>query len=105
MKNFVIAVCLLTSGCATLFAKKEATVELSQGASVNGSSTSTTLSKKESHTVTYDDGSTCQIDSSVSWAWVAIDLFLTGPVGLIVDGVTGNWKKLDTDCKGVDGEN
>lgn len=52
MKNLVIAVCLLTSGCATLFAKKEATVTLSEGASVNGASTSTTLSKKESHTVT-----------------------------------------------------
>jgi hypothetical protein len=106
MKNLVIAVCLVSlSGCATLFAKKEAEVTLSDGAHVNGSSTSTTLSKKESHTVTYDDGSTCEIESHVSFAWVAIDLFLTGPIGLIIDGVTGNWKKLETDCRGIDGEN
>jgi hypothetical protein len=106
MKNLVIAVCLVSlTGCATLFAKKEVEVTLSDGASVNGSSTSTTLSKKESHTVTYQDGSTCQIESHVGWVWVVLDVFTTGPIGLIIDGVTGNWSKLETDCRGVDGEN
>lgn len=55
--------------------------------------------------MTYPDGSTCEIESHVGWAWVVLDIFTTGPIGLIIDGVTGNWKKLETDCKGVDGEN
>lgn len=102
MKNLVIAICLVSStGCATLFAKKEAKVSLSDGASVEGSVGYATLRTNESHTVTYPDGSTCSIDAHIGWPWIVLDLFMTGPIGLIVDGVTGNWKHLETDCKGV----
>lgn len=82
------ATSIATSGCATLFAKETANV------TVNGSTTS--VPKKEDVVV---DG--CQLESGIYWGWVVLDLFLTGPIGIIVDAVTGDWKHLDADCATV----
>jgi hypothetical protein len=37
---------------------------------------------------------TVDVTTGVMWHWVVLDLFLTGPIGLIVDGVTGDWKEF-----------
>ncbi len=34
------------------------------------------------------------LTTGVMWHWFVLDLFVTGPVGLIVDGVTGSWKEF-----------
>jgi hypothetical protein len=41
-------------------------------------------------------GREAQVDltTGIMWHWVLCDLFFTGPVGLVVDGVTGNWKEF-----------
>ena len=105
-KRWSVALVLVlasSTGCATLFAKKEIDVILPAGATIDGRSGTTTLSQQETHLVQYADGRTCTIDTSVGWPWVVLNLFTTGPIGLIVDGVTGNWKHLDDNCPGVTG--
>jgi hypothetical protein len=108
MKNtLLVAISLISlSGCATLFAKKNIDVSLPDGATVDGQGASghATLKQSETHTVQYADGTSCTIDSGVGWPWVVLDLFTTGPLGLIIDGVTGNWKHLDDNCPGVTGD-
>jgi hypothetical protein len=100
MKTALFALSLVgLTGCATVFAKKEVTVSVANG-TVDGSRQAR-LKQSETHLVTYDDFSTCTIDTSIGWPWIVLDLFLTGPIGLIVDGVTGNWKHLDDNCRGV----
>ena len=79
---------LALSGCATLFAKDAAEVTTSGGTE--------RLSKKEDH-----DIGGCKLESGIYWGWVVLDLFLTGPIGIIVDAVTGDWKHLDADCAEV----
>jgi hypothetical protein len=37
---------------------------------------------------------TVDVTTGIMWHWVVLDLFLTGPLGLIVDGVTGDWKEF-----------
>ena len=93
IKNTVVAViasaAVASSGCATLFAKDAAKVTTASGSTHS-------LSKKEDHNI---EG--CQIDSGIYWGWVVLDLFLTGPIGIIVDAVTGDWKHLDSDCAAI----
>lgn len=95
----LLAASLLATGCGTLFNAKTIEVNLPSGASTD--SGSTTLSQSEDHVVTYENGSKCTIESGVSISYVLLDLFLTGPIGLIIDGVTGNWKVLEGGCPGV----
>ena len=95
----LVASTLLATGCGTLFNPKTINVNVPAGASIDGGST--TLSQDEDHVVRYDNGTTCTIESGVSISYVLLDLFLTGPIGLIIDGVTGNWKVLEGGCPGV----
>jgi hypothetical protein len=104
MKKLQIALSLAlvaSTGCATIFAKKEVRVSAPTGATINGQSGTQTLAQQDTHLVVYADGSTCTIDTNIGWPWIVLDLFTTGPIGLIVDGVTGNWKHLDDNCSGV----
>jgi hypothetical protein len=101
MNKLVVAALLLSAGCGTLLNKREITVRADDGVTVDGSSGSVTIDQKESHTVRYPDGSECTIDSGISGAYFVVDLFLTGPIGIIIDAVTGGWKISKSDCKGI----
>src|SRR5262245_16240408 len=87
-----------TSGCGTLFNKKHVDLSTDPGVTVEGGTSD--VSQKESHEVTYSDGRTCTLSPSVSIGYVILDIFTTGPIGLIVDGITGDWKVLKG-CPGV----
>jgi len=87
------------SGCATIFNKKTVDLSTDPGVTVVGGTSD--VSQQEDHVVKYSDGHTCTLESGVSVAYVIVDLFLTGPIGLIVDGVTGNWKVVKATCPGV----
>ena len=95
----LLATALLASGCGTLFNPRTISVNVPAGASIEGGAT--TLSQSEDHVVRYDNGTTCTIESGISIPYLLLDLFLTGPIGIIIDGVTGNWKVLEGGCPGV----
>jgi len=98
----VVALCAVAgSGCATIFNKKTVTVRTDPGVTVNGQSGSVTVAQSEEHQVAYPDGHTCTLENGISVAYVILDIFLTGPIGLIIDGVTGNWKVTDMNCGGI----
>jgi hypothetical protein len=101
MNKLVVAVLLLSAGCGTIFNKRQITVRADDGVTIDGSSGSVTIDQGESHTVGYPDGTECTIDSGISVAYFIVDLFLTGPVGIIVDAVTGGWKISKSDCHGI----
>lgn len=91
-----------SAGCGAILNGGPANVSLPQGATVNGASGVVPLSKKSSHQVQYADGRTCVIQSSVSIGYVLADILLTGLIGIVIDGVTGDWKTLSADtCPGV----
>jgi len=106
MNRLAIASLLIVSqvGCGTLFNKNPAKVTLDPGVTLDGSSTASEIDQKEDHTVGYPDGSTCKIESGISGAYLILDLFMTGPVGIIIDAVTGGWKVSKGDCRGIDVE-
>lgn len=98
----VAALCAVaSSGCATIFNKKTVDIRADPGVTVDGQSGSMTVSQQEDHHVMYSDGRSCTLESGVSVAYVVLDIFLTGPIGLIIDGVTGNWKVAKATCDGV----
>ena len=37
-----------------------------------------------------------QITASASGGWIVLDLLFTGLLGLIVDGISGDWNEFDT---------
>jgi hypothetical protein len=91
-----------SSGCATIFNKQHIDVRMDPGVAVDGATGSTTIDQKEDHVVTYQlGGAPCTIESGVSVAYIILDIFLTGPIGLIIDGVTGNWTVSKGGCDGV----
>lgn len=106
-KSVAVAVlsAVALSGCATIFNKKTIDVRTDPGVTVNGQSGTVTVKQSEEHQVAYPDGSTCTLENGVSIAYVVLDIFLTGPIGLIIDGVTGNWKVTDLNCGGITQEN
>jgi hypothetical protein len=102
-KSIAVAVlcAVASSGCATIFNKKTVDVKADPGITVDGQTGSMTVSQQEDHQVGYPDGRTCTLESGVSVAYIVLDIFLTGPIGLIIDGVTGNWKVTKGTCDGV----
>jgi hypothetical protein len=93
---------LSTSSCATILASKTATVTPPPGALLNGAPGPQVVSKKASALVQYPDGRTCVVGSQVSAGYVIADIVFTFLIGLVVDGVTENWKTLDESaCPGV----
>jgi hypothetical protein len=93
----VVVLASLATGCGTILNKKTVNVSTQPGASVSGGGIA--RSQQEDVTITYDDGGSCTLESGVSVGYVILNIFLTGPIGLIVDGVTGNWKILKGDCR------
>jgi hypothetical protein len=91
-----ILVLVLSTGCGTIFNKNVRYVT-DDTATMEGEGS--VVDQKKPHRVTYTDGSTCTLEPSMSWSYFFLDLFLTGPIGIIVDAATGNWKIL----KGCDG--
>lgn len=81
MNKLMIATMLFAAGCGTLFNRGPAKV----GGEM--------LDKHEDHMI-----GGCLVESHVAWQYVVLDLFTTGPIGLIIDGVTGNWKVLTPQC-------
>lgn len=90
----LIALVLAASGCGTLFNKNPQHITLRSGVTVDGNSGDIELDQKESHVVTYADGRTCTLEPGISIGYFVLDLFTTGPLGIIVDAVTGGWKVL-----------
>jgi hypothetical protein len=47
-------------------------------------------------TLRLPDGKEATVDltTGIMWHWVVLNLFTTGGLGLIVDGVTGDWKEF-----------
>lgn len=55
------------------------------------------LDRRVSHTVTLSDNSKTAdvvLEAKVSGAWVTINLFTSGPIGMAVDASTKKWKTL-----------
>lgn len=94
--SILVLALVLATGCGTIFNKK-VRYQTEVGVSMEGEGS--VVDQQQPHVVTYADGSKCTLEPSISWSYFFLDLFFTGPIGLIVDGVTGNWKIL----KGCDG--
>jgi hypothetical protein len=101
MTKLMFATLVFAAGCGTLFNKRQAEIGMDPGVEVDGQSISTTIDQREEHTVSYPDGRTCKITPGVSGAYIILDIFLTGPIGIIVDAVTGDWTVAKSDCPGV----
>lgn len=103
MKRLALAPLLCLAACGTLFNSGPSTVSAPPGTSIDGSFDVTRISKKRSHMVQFADGRTCLISSRVSPLYVLGDIFLTPYlVGIVVDALTGDWRKLDADsCPGI----
>lgn len=102
MKLVVAATLLLSTGCGAILNSSTKTVSLPPGATVNGATGNVPLSQKQSHQVQFADGRSCVIESGVSIGYVLADVLLTGLIGVVIDGVTGDWKTLSADgCPGV----
>jgi hypothetical protein len=98
MTKCVALMLVLSTGCGTIFNKDHKFKYVSDpGVSIEGGDG--VLDQKKEYRVTYSDGSTCTLEPSMSWSYFFLDLFFTGPIGIIVDAATGNWKIL----KGCDG--
>lgn len=100
MSKLAVPFLVLATGCATIFNHRYVDLKTDPGVEVEGGTSD--VDQRESHQVTYPDGRTCTLRPGVSVGYVLVDLFLTGPIGLIVDGVTGNWTVLKGDCDGVE---
>jgi len=102
MKTPFIMCLVLVSGCGAILNSSTATARLPQGATVDGVSGNVSLSQKSAHQVQFVDGRTCVIQSSISVGYLIADVVLTGLLGVVIDGVTGDWKTLNADaCPGV----
>lgn len=113
MRNSIlslVAVASLTSGCATVLKSKHSDIAVSSrspgaevlvnGAAMGVTPTTLKLSNKSNHVITVRTAGkeeTCQLKSSASVGWIALDIATMG--GWLVDLVTKNWNKLDrTSC-------
>jgi hypothetical protein len=94
----LVSVLAASIGCGTIFNKNPAKVTLASGVSVDGDTGDTELDQKEDHVVTLPDGRTCKLESGISVGYFLVDLFFTGPIGIVVDAVTGGWKIMKGDC-------
>jgi hypothetical protein len=104
----ITAMAITGTGCATILKSKSTQVTLDKvpagtevivdGQSVGKAPMTVSMSNKQDHQVTFraTDGteSNCRVSSGVSIGWVALDIF-GGLIGVVIDGVTGNWKSLD----------
>lgn len=97
MTKLVAAILVLATGCGTIF-NKNVRYHTEPGVSIEGVSEQDHVNQKVPHVVKYADGSTCTLEPGVAWYYVVVNL-ATGPIGFIVDGITGGWKVL----KGCDG--
>ena len=67
------------------------------GATIDGQAVSSlSVSKQVPHEVVFADGRRCITSSSVSAGYVIADVVLWFLVGLIIDGVTGDWRTPST---------
>lgn len=90
-------------GCGAILNSGQATIVVPPGATVDGAAVSSlSVSKQVPHEVVFADGRRCIVDSQVGAGYVIADVVLWFLLGLIVDGVTGDWKSLDASgCPGV----
>ena len=107
----IIALSILLSGCATLFAPKSNPLALSsepRGAEVyvNGFRMGTTpvelsLKPDKSYTIEFRkegyESVTRVVNTKVGAGWVVLDV-LGGLIPVIIDAATGAWYKLDQDA-------
>jgi len=111
----VVAVALLSSGCAAVLGAKQKDFDLTstpQGADVflNGNRLGTTpvkakLSNTEAHTFVFKKAgfkdATCQLSKGTGGGWVVLDV-LTGLVPVIIDAATGSWSQTKgNSCSGA----
>ena len=102
MHKLLVASVLLSAGCGTIFNKQHKDIRMAPGVSVDGATVSTTIDQKTEHTVEYADGRpSCTIRPGVSAAYVIVDIFATGLIGIVVDAITGDWTVAKSDCPGV----
>lgn len=101
MHKLLVASVLLSAGCGTILNKQHMKIRMDDGVSVDGQTISGEIDQKTTHVVTCPDGRTCTIDSGVSVPYVILDIFLTGPIGIVIDAVTGGWTVSKSDCPGV----
>lgn len=102
MARLLAMILVFSVGCGTILNSGPATIVPPPGATVDGVAGPIPASKKLPHEVVYPDGRRCIVESSVSAGYVIADVVLLFLVGLIVDGITGDWKSLSADaCPGV----
>ncbi|MBL9016737.1 MAG: hypothetical protein JNL83_21295 [Myxococcales bacterium] len=102
MKSVIALAVTVSLGCGTILNSGTARITPPQGATVDGQYGPIEASQKRSHHIVYADGRTCVVESGVSAGYVIADVVFWFLLGLVVDGVTGNWKTLDEEaCPGV----
>jgi hypothetical protein len=97
----LVAIALAATGCGAIFNKSTVQAQTAQGVAVDGQSGYVMLDQSTPHTVQYANGGMCVIPSGMSVGYLLLDLFLTFPIGIIVDAVTGDWNVLENGCPGV----
>ncbi|MCA9675651.1 MAG: hypothetical protein H6709_18550 [Kofleriaceae bacterium] len=99
--SLLVLTALLGAGCGTLFNSGPTTLRAPAGATIDGSSSPVSVDQKTAHEVRYEDGHTCVIQPGISAAYLILDIFATGLIGVVVDAVTGDWKVLKAGCPGI----
>ena len=94
---------VLTVGCGTILNSGPQTVHVPAGSTLDGAAAGDMpVDPKIPHEIIYPDGHRCIVDSHISAGYVIADVVLWFLVGLVVDGVTGDWRTLNADdCPGV----
>lgn len=102
MKLAIAALFFLATGCGAILNGSTKTIMVPAGATVDGVPGPIQVSQKNSHNVQFPDGRMCVVESGVSAGYAIADILLTGLLGVVIDGVTGDWKTLSADsCPGV----
>lgn len=97
-----LSLVVAASGCGAILNSSTATINGPAGATVDGAPVPVVVSQKSAHVVRLPDGQVCTLGSSASGGYIIADIFLTGLLGLLIDGATGDWRTVDTDgCPGV----
>jgi hypothetical protein len=103
MVNRLTAAALVFSvGCGAILNGSSSTIVPPPGATVDGQPTPIVASNQTAHEIVYPDGRRCIVGSHISAGYLVADVVLWFLVGIIIDGVSGDWNVLDEGaCPGV----
>ena len=101
VKAVAVAALVLSVGCGAILNGSQSTIVVPPGATVDGVPGSIAASNQIDHLVMYPDGRRCIVESHINVGYVIADILLWTVIGVVVDGVSGDWDDLETGCPGV----